>query len=97
MIKSLIFILGLSLLSGCTSSQMANSTCDFFEGSAKSQQRHNDPDSLQPTRDNRKINNINGVLNVLVAPLGRVMGEEKGCAEPESEPYWHDHNTVFVE
>lgn len=97
MVKPSLFTLGLLLLSGCTSVQMANSACDFVEGSAKSEQRHNDPDSLQPTRDNRKVNIINGVLNALVAPLGRVMGEEKGCAELESEPYWHDNNTVFVE
>lgn len=97
MIKPLSIILGLSLLSGCTSSQMTNTACDYVEGSAQSQQRHNDPDSLQPTRDNQKVNGINGVLNALVAPLGRAMFDQKGCAEPEYEPYWHDNNTVFVE
>ncbi|MGO2476831.1 MAG: hypothetical protein ACTH7Q_00420 [Pseudoalteromonas sp.] len=85
------------LYNGCTSVQMVITACDYVEASVKSELRYNDSDPLKPTRDNRKVNIINGVLNALVTPLGRAMFEEEVCAQPEFKPYWHDNNTVFFE
>ncbi|MCQ8879309.1 hypothetical protein NQT69_14955 [Pseudoalteromonas shioyasakiensis] len=86
MAKVLIVVM-VTLLSGCTSSQVMSSGCDFVVGSGKSQQRQVQNSSLANSDTNQEMNVINGVLQMLLGPLSRALGDDECEAQEQLYQY----------
>jgi len=75
------------LLSGCTSSQMMRSGCDFVVGSAQSQQRQVQNLAIDRTDTNQEMNVINGFFQVLLGPINRSLGDDECSTEDDDNMY----------
>ncbi len=75
------------LLSGCTSSQVMSSGCDFVAGSVQSQQRQVQNHSLDSSDTNQAANIINGVFSMILGPISRSLGDDECKAEEPSSEY----------
>ncbi|MFK3858953.1 hypothetical protein [Pseudoalteromonas rhizosphaerae] len=75
------------LLSGCTSSQVMSSGCDFVVGSAQSQQRQVQNHSLDSSETHQTANIINGFFSMLLGPIHRSLGDDQCKAEEQSYQY----------
>lgn len=74
-------------LSGCTSSQVMSSGCDFVVGSAQSQQRQVQNHSLDSSDTHQTANIINGLFSMLLGPINRSLGDDECKAEEQSYQY----------
>lgn len=75
------------LLSGCTSSQMMSSGCDFVVGGAQSQQRQAQNLAMDRTDTNQEMNVINGFLQMLLGPINRSLGGNECSTEDPDNMY----------
>ena len=75
------------LLSGCTSSQVMSSGCDFVVGSVQSQQRQVQKHSLDSSDTHQTANIINGLFSMLLGPINRSLGDDKCKNEDQSYQY----------
>ena len=75
------------LLSGCTSSQVMSSGCDFVVGSAQSQQRQMQKHSLDSSDTHQTANIINGLFSMLLGPINRSLGDDERKNEDQSYQY----------
>ena len=75
------------LLSGCTSSQLMSSGCDFVVGSVQSQQRQVQNHSHDSSDTHQTANIINGFFSVLLGPINRSLGDDKCVAEQQPQEY----------
>ena len=82
--KALLLVMAV-LLSGCTSSQVMESGCDFVVGNAHSQQRQVQNSSLDSSDTNQEMNVINGVLQMLLGPISRSLGDDE--CKAQEQPY----------
>ena len=92
MLVKVILIVITVLLSGCTSSQAMSSGCDFVTGAANSNERHKPAGDLNSNKKNQKVNVINGLLNMLIGPIGRSLNDDE-CSSKEQE-YVYPNNSL---
>lgn len=79
-----VLLLGMGVvLTGCTSSQIMSSGCDFVVGSAQSQQRQVQNLSTNNSNVNQKMNMINGFLYMVLSPINRSLGDDECSAKAQ--------------
>ena len=79
-----VLLLGMGVvLTGCTSSQVMSSSCDFVVGSTQSQQRQEQNLSLDNSNTSQEMNVINGLFYMLLGPINRSLGDDECSAQAQ--------------